>query len=66
MDCVLEKNKAKCACTDLTCSRRGACCACVEHHRSNGELPGCFFTPEAEKTYDRSIANFIKTVRNNG
>ena len=26
----------------------------------NGELPACFFTKEAERTYDRSIANFIR------
>jgi hypothetical protein len=25
-----------------------------------GELPGCFFPPEAERTYDRSIAHFIR------
>jgi hypothetical protein len=33
----------------------------VDYHRRNGELPGCFFTPEAERTYDRSIENFIST-----
>jgi len=25
-----------------------------------GELPGCFFPPEIERTYDRSRAAFIK------
>lgn len=63
MDCKKEGNKAKCPCTYTSCSRRGACCACVEYHRSMDELPGCFFPPEAEKTYDRSYNNFIKTVK---
>ncbi|MFZ5989869.1 MAG: DUF6485 family protein [Bacillota bacterium] len=63
MDCALEKNKAKCTCTCMSCSRRGACCACVEYHRSMGEIPGCFFPAEAEKTYDRSIENFIRSVK---
>ena len=31
-------------------------CACVAHHRDHGEgVPGCFFSPEAEATYDRSV-----------
>ena len=25
-----------------------------------GELPACFFSKEAEKTYDRSIGKFIE------
>jgi hypothetical protein len=25
-----------------------------------GQIPGCFFSKEAEKTYDRSIAAFIR------
>jgi hypothetical protein len=29
-------------------------------HRRNEELPACFFNKEYEKTYDRSIANFIR------
>lgn len=61
MDCVKEKNKANCTCT-YPCSRRGACCECVQYHRSMGELPGCFFPPEAEKTYDRSVEYFIKVM----
>lgn len=63
MDCTKDKNKAKCPCTYMSCSNRGACCACVEYHRSSGELPGCFFEPEDEKTYDRSIEFFIKQYR---
>jgi len=61
MECNITKNKANCTCTYSSCSRRGHCCECIVYHRSHGELPGCVFSPEAEKTYDRSIANFIKT-----
>ncbi|AJQ26593.1 DUF6485 family protein [Pelosinus fermentans] len=62
MDFKKEANKSNCACTYLACPRRGDCYACVEHHRGNAELPGCFFTSESEKTYDRSIKNFIQTI----
>lgn len=61
MECLKEKNKEKCTCT-YNCPTRGICCACVKHHRENGEIPGCFFPKEAEKTYDRSIENFIKVM----
>ncbi len=59
MECKHESNKTECACT-YPCHRRGLCCECVAYHRSHGELPGCFFPPEAEKTYNRSIAYFVK------
>ena len=61
MDFKKEANKEKCACTFLTCPRRGDCYACVEHHANRKEIPACFFSKEGEKTYDRSIANFFKT-----
>ncbi len=47
-----------CTCTYEPCSRKGNCCACVAYHRDMDELPGCFFTPEAEATYDRSYHKF--------
>ncbi len=48
-------NTRPCACT-YNCPRHGKCCECVAHHRDHGEgVPGCFFSPEAEATYDRSI-----------
>ncbi len=59
MECKQENNKADCACT-YPCRKRGLCCECVAYHRSHGELPGCFFPPEAEKTYNRSVAYFVK------
>lgn len=48
-------NKRDCPCT-YDCPRHGKCCACVAHHRDHNEgVPGCFFSKEAEATYDRSI-----------
>lgn len=48
-------NKRPCPCT-YNCPRHGKCCDCVAHHRDNNEgVPGCFFSLEAEATYDRSI-----------
>lgn len=59
MECRKEENKKNCTCT-YSCPRHGMCCLCVEHHRENGELPGCFFPADIEKTYNRSVENFIK------
>ncbi len=59
MNCKKETNAKSCSCTYEPCSRKGICCDCVTYHRENGELPGCYFTPEAERSYDRSVANFI-------
>ncbi len=48
-------NNRPCPCT-YNCPRHGKCCECVAHHRDNNEgVPGCFFSKEAEATYDRSI-----------
>ena len=57
-----EKNLAECTCT-YSCDKRGICCECVAQHRAMGELPGCFFPPEAEKTYDRSIRKFVEVMQ---
>jgi len=54
MECNVEKNIKDCTCT-YSCSKRGLCCKCVANHRKNNEIPGCFFPPDAEKTWDRSI-----------
>lgn len=57
----LEKNKKKCNCTYEPCSRKGMCCECIEYHWfASKELPACFFPKDAERTYDRSLENFIK------
>lgn len=59
MECIIEKNKARCACTYEPCPRKGKCCDCIAYHRKNGELPGCLFTPQEEKTCDRSVEYFV-------
>ncbi|MDW8034769.1 MAG: DUF6485 family protein [Nitrososphaerota archaeon] len=60
MECKKERNLRNCTCTWVNCSRKGICCECLSYHRSHNELPACFFSKEAEKTYDRSIINFIR------
>ena len=59
MECGIDDNKADCACTYETCSRKGKCCECIKYHWRHKELPGCLFPPEVEKTYDRSVERFI-------
>jgi len=63
MECKSDINLSYCSCTYEPCPRKGICCECVKYHRENGEIPGCFFSKKGEKTYDRSIENFIKDVR---
>lgn len=58
-----QGDASKCACTYQSCSRRGNCCQCVNYHRDRNEVPACFFSPEAERTYDRSVANFLRDSR---
>jgi Domain of unknown function (DUF6485) len=48
-----------CPCTYPGCPRHGNCCQCVSHHRAKDQIPACYFTPEDEKRYDRSVAFFI-------
>lgn len=64
MDCAnAKKNAARCNCTSGGCSRLGVCCECLAYHRGKGELPACYFTPAQERTYDRSIAHFVRVSR---
>jgi len=65
MECKKNQNLSICTCTYEPCSRKGICCECIAYHRQNGELPGCFFSKKGEKTYDRSIENFIKDFKEN-
>jgi hypothetical protein len=61
-DCPNQKqNLVNCNCSYNPCPRKGICCECILYHRQNGQLPACFFPPEIEKSYDRSVKNFIKT-----
>ncbi|MEO0080197.1 MAG: DUF6485 family protein [candidate division WOR-3 bacterium] len=63
MECNIKQNIQSCPCTYEPCSRKGRCCECVAYHRSHDELPGCFFSPEVERTYDRSVSRFLKSRR---
>jgi len=63
MECKQNQIAADCACTYSSCSKRGKCCECIAYHKKNGELPGCLFPPEVEKTYDRSIERFVRTYQ---
>ncbi|MEE9152241.1 MAG: DUF6485 family protein [Thermoplasmata archaeon] len=59
MECNIESNKDDCGCTYEPCERKGKCCECIKHHKKFGELPGCLFPPEVERTYDRSKERFL-------
>lgn len=61
-ECKKEANLKRCKCTYTSCPRRGICCECIAYHLKNRELPGCCFTKEAEKTYDRSFEKFAELV----
>ncbi len=60
-ECSMESNRLQCGCTYEPCPRKGICCECLKYHRKAGELPACYFSPEVERTYDRSIDRFIAT-----
>ena len=57
----LKANLESCNCTYEPCSRKGNCCACLQYHLKNRELPACVFPDDVEKTWDRSFERFIKT-----
>ena len=59
MNCNQAENAKKCACTYTSCERRGNCCACVAYHRDKNQMVACYFKPEFERTYDRSMKNFL-------
>ena len=65
-ECKKERNKANCTCSYGGCSREGVCCDCLSYHFRMGELPGCLFPKDVEKTYDRSIETFIETYQKRG
>ncbi|MDP8292448.1 MAG: DUF6485 family protein [Candidatus Orphnella occulta] len=60
MECKVSQNKKICNCSYEPCSRKGICCECIAYHKNNNELPACYFSDDIEKTYDRSIENFIR------
>ncbi|MCM8757988.1 MAG: DUF6485 family protein [Candidatus Omnitrophica bacterium] len=59
-ECKIKENLEMCSCTYEPCSRKGICCECLRYHLSKRQVPACFFPAEIERTYDRSIDNFIK------
>lgn len=62
MEC---KNTAakNCSCTYTSCPRHGNCCECVAYHRDKNQMVACYFTPEQERTYDRSMKNFLSQFK---
>ncbi len=63
MECKKERNLSFCACTYDSCSRKGLCCDCLRYHLKSRQLPGCCFSADAERTYDRSFEHFALLVR---
>ncbi|PIP29663.1 hypothetical protein COX27_00215 [Candidatus Kuenenbacteria bacterium CG23_combo_of_CG06-09_8_20_14_all_36_9] len=59
MLCQIQKNLKKCNCTYEFCPRKGRCCLCVAYHQKRHELPACYFDAKKEKTYDRSLENYL-------
>lgn len=60
MSCISETSLKHCTCTYEGCDKRGNCCKCVAFHLGKNEIPGCFFTPEGEARYDRSLAHLFR------
>ena len=48
-------NKIPCTCTYPGCPRHGKCCECILYHRQKNQLPGCLFSAEAERLYNRNL-----------
>lgn len=59
MTCTRTAADCKCTYTPA-CSRRGNCCQCIAYHRDKGQATACMFTPEGERTYDRSLKNLMR------
>ncbi len=65
MECNKARNSDVCTCSYEPCSRKGSCCDCVSYHLRLKQLPGCFFPPDAERSYDRSFRHFAQLVMSN-
>jgi len=55
-----ERNLKDCNCTYTACGKQGMCCECIRYHRSMNQLPACYFDAADERSYDRSIARFVR------
>ena len=62
VECKVDENKMNCNCT-YPCDKKGMCCECISYHRKRDELPACYFPDTVERTYDRSIENFIRVYQ---
>ena len=62
IECKEEENKSTCNCS-YPCNKKGFCCECLSYHWNRKEVPACFFPRDIEKTYNRSIENFIKVYQ---
>ena len=62
MECKKEKHLQTCNCSYEPCSRKGACCDCLNYHLNMRQLPACCFPDAAERTYDRSFEHFARLV----
>ncbi|MFH1414675.1 MAG: DUF6485 family protein [Elusimicrobiota bacterium] len=65
-ECNEERNMKICNCSYEPCSRKGICCECITYHKQMNEVPACFFSDKAEKSYDRSVENFIEDYKKRG
>ena len=61
-ECHVKENTIACNCT-YPCEKKGICCECIRYHRERNELPACYFADEVERTYDRSVENFLNSYR---
>ena len=60
-ECKVQENLKQCNCS-YSCGKKGVCCDCIAYHRRAGELPACYFPDQMERTYDRSIENYVINV----
>lgn len=65
MECKKEENRVNCNCS-YSCENKGMCCKCISYHRNRGEFPACYFPNDIERTYDRTVENFIKMYNERG
>ncbi len=63
MECKKQENLARCSCTYPSCPRKGICCECIAYHRAKNQMVACYFKPEVERTYDRSMGAFLAQFR---
>jgi hypothetical protein len=59
MPCSSDESQIHCSCTYTSCDKHGHCCKCVTYHKDRGEIPGCLFSTEAERGYDRSLSRLV-------